>query len=271
MTEASSGDVWSRLSRDPRDPRAAPLRASDLDRDVINHELADAFADGRLDRDEYDERTDAVLHAKTLGDFPPILADLSPADAPPPPAKVSHDFRVQAEKDYKRGFRHRLSGAVGSSAITTGIWGASSFASHELIFFWPVFVIIGTGVGVVSSFFNKEDQIDARREQLEQKAEQRALGAGSESPGRDGHSGGSDYSGRGGDSDHGDGLGWGYGSSRRHESGWGDGSGHGSDSHSGPYGPGWNGPHGAWSGQSREERRARAREWRDRQRRRHDR
>ncbi|GAB3556950.1 DUF1707 SHOCT-like domain-containing protein [Spelaeicoccus albus] len=219
MTEASSGDVWSRLSRDPRDPSAASLRASDRDRDAVAQELADAFADGRLDREEYDERSDAVLRAKTLGDFPPILADLSPADGTPVPAKPSHDFQSQAERDYKRSFRQRLSGAIGSSAITTGIWGASSMASGHLVFFWPVFVVVGTGVGVVTTLLNKGDQIDARREQLEQKADRKAMGSGADP-----------------DDD-----------SYRH----------------GPYGPGWNGPHGAWSGLTRDERRQRARDWRD--------
>lgn len=226
MTNGSSGDVWSRLSRDPRDPRAAALRASDQDRDIVNQELADAFADGRLDRGEYDERSDAVLQAKTLGDFPPILADLSPVEGTPP-AKTTQDFRAQAERDYQRSFRQRLSGAIGSSAITTGIWGASSMASGHLVFYWPVFVVVGTGVGVVTTLLNKGDQIDSRREELEKKAERKAKDSR-----------------RPGDDDD-DGLSGGFG----------------------PYGRGWAGPHGAWSGLTPDERRRRARDWRDHHRR----
>lgn len=49
------GDVWGSFAHDPREPAVAPLRASDADREVIHGVLAEAFADGRLDRSEYDE------------------------------------------------------------------------------------------------------------------------------------------------------------------------------------------------------------------------
>ena len=43
------------------------MRASDADRDIVLRTLADAYAEGRLDPVEYDERADAVTSAKTLG------------------------------------------------------------------------------------------------------------------------------------------------------------------------------------------------------------
>ena len=50
-------ELWSGFALDPRDPAHAGLRASDADRERIQRVLADAFADGRLDREEHDERT----------------------------------------------------------------------------------------------------------------------------------------------------------------------------------------------------------------------
>lgn len=54
------------------------MRASDADRDIVLRTLADAYAEGRLDRSEYDERADAVTAAKTLGELPVVLDDLVP-------------------------------------------------------------------------------------------------------------------------------------------------------------------------------------------------
>ena len=60
---------------DAQDPR---LRLSDADRDEAIVQLSEHYAAGRLDRDEFDERSDAVWTARTQGDLAPIFADLSP-------------------------------------------------------------------------------------------------------------------------------------------------------------------------------------------------
>lgn len=71
----AAGEFWGSFTQDPPDPSVASLRASDADRDRVHDLLAGAFADGRLDRGEYDERGTAVTHARTLGDLPPVVAD----------------------------------------------------------------------------------------------------------------------------------------------------------------------------------------------------
>jgi uncharacterized protein DUF1707 len=52
------------------------IRASDADRDRVAAKLRDHFAEGRLTREELDERITVTLNAKTLGDLRPVLADL---------------------------------------------------------------------------------------------------------------------------------------------------------------------------------------------------
>jgi Domain of unknown function (DUF1707) len=52
------------------------IRASDADRERITTRLRDHFAEGRLTRDELDERVTAALHAKTLGDLRGLMTDL---------------------------------------------------------------------------------------------------------------------------------------------------------------------------------------------------
>jgi hypothetical protein len=61
----------------PADPPSPPsLRASDADRDRYIEVLRAAVADGRLDRDEFDERLDAALAARTIDALTPLIADL---------------------------------------------------------------------------------------------------------------------------------------------------------------------------------------------------
>ena len=56
--------------------RSWGLRLGDVDRQQALEALGEHFAQGRLDRDELDERSDAVWSAKTQGDLAPIFADL---------------------------------------------------------------------------------------------------------------------------------------------------------------------------------------------------
>jgi len=52
------------------------LRTSDADRDRVTARLRDHFAEGRLTREELDERIAAALNAKTFGDLRRVLSDL---------------------------------------------------------------------------------------------------------------------------------------------------------------------------------------------------
>jgi uncharacterized membrane protein len=57
------------------------LRLSDAERQAAVDQLGEQFAVGRLTREEFDERSDAVWSAKTRGDLSPVFADL-PSQAP---------------------------------------------------------------------------------------------------------------------------------------------------------------------------------------------
>lgn len=66
-------------------PRPAPrdLRASDTDRERVVDMLAEAVADGRLTNDEYAQRSEAALTARTLGELAGLTADLATPDRQP--------------------------------------------------------------------------------------------------------------------------------------------------------------------------------------------
>jgi len=57
------------------------IRVSDADREQITGRLREHFAEGRLTRDELDERVTAALNAKTVGDLRRVMVDL-PEPAP---------------------------------------------------------------------------------------------------------------------------------------------------------------------------------------------
>lgn len=70
------------------------LRASDADRDQVAEVMSTAFAEGRLGREEYDERLDALLRAKTFDDLVGLTRDLvvvgTPAPSTPPAERQSY-------------------------------------------------------------------------------------------------------------------------------------------------------------------------------------
>jgi Domain of unknown function (DUF1707) len=60
----------------PEPPAVPEVRASDLERDAATHRLQAAFAEGRLDDTEFDERMRAALTARTRGQLDELLTDL---------------------------------------------------------------------------------------------------------------------------------------------------------------------------------------------------
>ena len=56
------------------------IRASDADRDRVAALLREHHAAGRLTAEEFNERLDVALHARTMGELDELLADLPHAD-----------------------------------------------------------------------------------------------------------------------------------------------------------------------------------------------
>ncbi|HYI53762.1 MAG TPA: DUF1707 domain-containing protein [Microlunatus sp.] len=81
------------------------LRASDTDRDKVATVLTTAYAEGRITREEHDERLDQVMRARTFDDLVPITTDLVPLPVSPPVAPAvtaptaATTFSVDTSKD----------------------------------------------------------------------------------------------------------------------------------------------------------------------------
>lgn len=70
-----AGDVQGPLGA------AARILVSDADRARFADVVGDAFAEGRLTREEYDDRLTAAMAARTVADLVPVLEGLPPAAA----------------------------------------------------------------------------------------------------------------------------------------------------------------------------------------------
>jgi len=78
------------------------VRASDADRDRAVEALASASAEGRLTLEEYSERSDAALTARTLGDLASLTADL-PATPPAGAAPATTNITAVLGNESRKG------------------------------------------------------------------------------------------------------------------------------------------------------------------------
>ena len=130
----------------PGDPR---IRASDADRDRTTALLREHHAAGRLTAEEFNERMDAALDAKTLGELDDLLADLPLIDlyrlpheslrrpaAPPRQSLVPRDSGQQ--------LAGRFPAAMGAWAVVTGtaIWAVMAVVGVGTWFPWWLLVAI---------------------------------------------------------------------------------------------------------------------------------
>ncbi|MDO8188016.1 DUF1707 domain-containing protein [Conexibacter sp. JD483] len=123
----------------------ADLRASDAERERTVTQLRDHFSSGRISEQELDERSDAAYAARTVGELTALVADLPALPAPPP--RPGHDPEREAA-------RKRVLYKSGTAAITilicVVIWAASGAG-----YFWPVWVMLGTGIFALRSAWDE--------------------------------------------------------------------------------------------------------------------
>jgi len=93
--------------------RSPALRASDRERDAVVQRVQQAFAEGRLDDIEFDERMRAALTARTRADLDVLLADLPAETATPGPAPAIAGrgpgrLAIALKSSVRRGGRWRV-------------------------------------------------------------------------------------------------------------------------------------------------------------------
>ena len=105
------------------------LLASDADRDRVAERLRAAAGEGRLTSEELEERLERSFSARTDAELEPLVADLpSPRRRAPVPRDHIH------ERAY-----------VATMLLLVAIWALTGAG-----YFWPIWPMLGWGIGVVA-------------------------------------------------------------------------------------------------------------------------
>ena len=151
------------------------VRASDRDRDAVVQRVQEAFAEGRLDDTEFDERMRAALTARTQAELDVLAADLPAATSgagPAPPGRGPGRFAIALKSSVQRAGRWRvperyttvvykgdgwldLRAAELSGPVTTFV--AVAYKSRVTILVPPGVRVEMTGFGVTQGLADDED------------------------------------------------------------------------------------------------------------------
>jgi hypothetical protein len=159
---------WESFGLDPRQPGHASMRASDADREIVRVLLADAFADGRLTREEYDDRLNTLYGSRTLGEVSSLVTDLVPLDDPPraPAPLLRADYRKRGARKWRKDVEESFAAFLVPSIICTVIWIAITGGG----FFWPAFPMLFLGLNLVKTVVQRESVIEREVLRLEEQA-----------------------------------------------------------------------------------------------------
>jgi Domain of unknown function (DUF1707)/2TM domain len=127
-------------------PSANPtVRVGDREREKVISRLGQAFTQGYLSIPDYETRLDQAFAAKTAGALALALSDL-PVGRIARDDPQRHAARAVAAR---RGVRIHLAAYLAAALLMIGIWLAVAL-SVGAWYFWPVWPILGMGIGVVS-------------------------------------------------------------------------------------------------------------------------
>lgn len=155
-TEAADRDATPQVRGDfsaPTPSLRPELRISDAEREAAVVQLRDHAGEGRLDVEELSERLDGAYTARTRGDLDALLGDLprlTPGQRQAQPAGVARPTRLggargsHRPRDREEALSH-IATYVGVCLLLVGIWFVTGAE-----YFWPIWPILGWGVGVVS-------------------------------------------------------------------------------------------------------------------------
>jgi class 3 adenylate cyclase len=112
------------------------MRAADADRERVAELLRDNYSAGRLSDDELSERVEAVYGVRTMSELAAVTADL------PSPAQPRAHRRRGA---YETSVRIHFTVYLVVNVMLVAIWAAAGAG-----YFWPVWSILGWGIGLGS-------------------------------------------------------------------------------------------------------------------------
>jgi hypothetical protein len=125
----------------PGDPR---IRTSDADRDRTAALLREHHAAGRLTAEEFNERMEAALNAKTLGELDELLADLPVIDL----YRLPHESMRRPADLPHTSLRPRDPGTTARFSPGTVAMGSWAVLCGALVAVWAVAAVVGAGTWI---------------------------------------------------------------------------------------------------------------------------
>ena len=125
-------------------PTTPSVRAGDRDREMTADQLGQALAQGYLAMGEYETRLQAAFAAHTTAELRELVADLPIAQL-----RRNDPRRLEARRRAaRRGVQFHLAGYLAMVVIVLTVWLAVGLTAGDW-YFWPVWPILGAGIGVV--------------------------------------------------------------------------------------------------------------------------
>jgi hypothetical protein len=121
------------------------VRVGDREREKVIARLGQAFIQGYLSIPEYETRLDQAFEAQTADALDQALSDLPVGRI----ARSDPHRRAARVAAARRGVRIHLAAYTAASLLMIGIWLALAVTVGAW-YFWPVWPILGGGIGVVS-------------------------------------------------------------------------------------------------------------------------
>jgi hypothetical protein len=143
------------------------LRAADADRAAVAAVLGQHMSAGRLTMDEYDERLARAYTAKTYGELDQLTADLPAPARADRPAPRSADPAPATGHGHWDNDPHSWRAWLTTSLIVLMIWTATSLATWDFRYFWPIWVIGPWGAVLLAQALTGGRQNRAERRELD--------------------------------------------------------------------------------------------------------
>lgn len=120
------------------------VRAGDRDRETTASHLGQALAQGYLDMPEYERRVQAAFTAPTAAELRGLLADLPVAEL----RRNDPRRRAARQAAARMSVRLHLAAYLAMVVIVLTVWLAVGLSTGAW-YFWPVWPILGAGIGVL--------------------------------------------------------------------------------------------------------------------------
>lgn len=139
------------------------LRIGNAEREQVVQRVHDAFAEGRLDAEELQQRLDATYRARTLAELTPLVADLPTTrsvgvPAPRPPLRPRPVVRPVLHHRLPVALRVLWIIWLTAVAVNVAVWLVVCITTGDLIYGWPLWVALpaGTALAVLSIVLRRD-------------------------------------------------------------------------------------------------------------------